>query len=523
MLNEVADHLERLPPQSREEVNELIKSISQKYSLRTLPKYSEILQSLPEEKRSIMQKYLRVKPVRTASGIVAIGVMTRPFPCPHGTCTFCPGGVPFGTPQSYIGTEPATMRAIQNEFDPFRQISSRLRQLAISGHSVSKVELVIQGGTFLSLPYDYQEEFVKSCFEALIDRRCSSLDEAHTLAETAPVRNVGLTIETKPDFCKEQHIDLMLRYGGTRVEIGVQALDNEILKLANRGHTLQDTVKAFQVARDAGFKIVAHMMPGLPGSNPERDFSFFERLFEDSAFKPDMLKVYPTLIVHHTALNGLYKLGRYKPYDVETTVNLLADVKRIIPKWVRIMRIQREFGSSDIMAGVKNSNLRELVLEEVRRRGYSCGCIRCREVGLKQLKYGSPLKMENVKLLRQDYEASGGPEVFLSFEDVIEDALIGFLRLRVPSEMAHRPELIGKSSCIIRELHVYGQMIPLGARDSVAWQHRGYGSALMAEAERIAREEFAAEKILVISGVGTREYYRRLGYEREGPYMSKRL
>lgn len=505
---------------TRGKVFSLIKEVAAKYSLSTLPKYSTVLSYLPDEYRDKVKNLLMVKPVRTSSGIVVFGVMTKPFTCPHGTCIYCPGGERFGTPQSYTGYEPAAMRAIQNEFEPKKQISVRLEQLRQSGHDVDKIELIIMGGTFLGMNEDYQHWFVKSCYEAIANKEFLSIEEAKSYCERTPIRIIGLTIETRPDWCKERHVDNMLLYGATRVEIGVQIIDDEIYKLINRGHTVNDVVEAFRIARDSGYKIVAHMMPGLPNSNPKKDLESFKKLFYDNRFKPDMLKIYPTLVVEGTKLYEMYKNGDYEPYDDETMINLVAEVKKMVPRWVRIMRIQREIPAWKIEAGVKKSNLRQLALERLKKEGKECNCIRCREVGLRKLK--EDVEPSNIQLVKEEYEAGEGKEIFLSFEDLDNKILVGFLRLRVPSNKAHRIEINSKPTCIVRELHVYGQMVPVGKIKEDAWQHKGYGARLMNEAEEIARE-YGAKKMVVISGVGVREYYRELGYWLEGPYMVKDL
>lgn len=522
-LNEIASNLLLRESLTSQELLSITKSVSSRYKLKALPKQSEILSKLPNEYLRQLSLNLKVKPVRTASGIAVIGVMARPSPCPHGTCIYCPGGVKMGTPQSYTGREPATMKALQNDYDPYRQVASRITQLRASGHNVEKIELVILGGTFMSEDEGYRDWFVKSCLDGLTGEKSATLDEAKKAAESSSIRNVGLTIETKPDYCKEPHIDCMLSYGATRVEIGVQALDDEIYKLVNRGHTLKDVVDAFRISRDSGFKIVAHMMPGLPGATPEEDLHALKSLFENSDYKPDMLKIYPTLVTEGTGLYRLWKKGKYEPYDLQTVINILAEAKRVFPRWLRVMRIQREIPRDEIKGGVDRGNLRELVLREVLRRGYECRCIRCREVGLKTAKESLAISVEHIRLSREDYDSSDGKEVFLSYEEVLNDVLIGFTRLRIPSEKIHRRELVGARCGLIRELHIYGPTVSLGSRTNDGWQHRGYGSSLLLEAEKIAREEFDAERMVVISAIGTRAYYRKLGYHLEGPYMVKPL
>jgi elongator complex protein 3 len=370
------------------------------------------------------------------------------------------------------------------------------------------------------MPPDYQREFAKSCFEALNGHRAIDLESAKVENQKAQNRCVGFTVETKPDYCKQDHIDLMLELGVTRVEIGVQSLGNEVYRLVNRGHTLEDVKSAFASARESGLKIVAHMMPGLPGSSLEKDIEDFRRLFQDDEFKPDMLKIYPTLVLQNTGLYELHKRGSYRPYSDSDLLHVMVEAKKLVPPWVRIMRVQREIESDNIIAGPKSGNLRQLVLKELRSQGFTCKCIRCREAGL-QGKYPAD---SDVVLQRLDYSASRSREIFLSFESRDGSIILGFLRLRLVNEV-HRHELA--KSAIVRELHVYGQVVGIGLHHdddaTESMQHRGYGSKLLREAERISREEFGLQKIAITSAVGTREYYKRFGYAQDGPYMSKVL
>lgn len=514
--NEIAERISKIDNPDLKSVKRVIKQVSARYALSSLPKNSDILSHVETSSYNRLRKLLMVKPSKTASGVAVVAVMPKPYACPHGKCTFCPGGIEVNTPNSYTGTEPSTQNAIEHAYDPYKQIRSKIERLQTNGHDVSKVEIVVVGGTFLFMPSDYQYDFVRSCYDALNGFKSPNLEESKLHNETASIRNVGFTIETKPDYCKCEHIDLMLDYGATRVEIGVQALRDDVYKITNRGHTLDDVIESFQIARDAGYKIVAHMMPGLPNSDPEKDIEDFKRLFSDPLFKPDMLKIYPTLVVENTALFSMYKKGKYHAYTDEDLINVIVEVKKMIPRWVRIMRVQREIASTDIIAGPKSGNLRQIVLNRLNSQGLKCSCIRCREVGLKK-RYDD----YDIKFCNEEYVASGSNELFLSYEDVNKDVLFGFLRMRYPSDKAHRLEV--RDCCVVRELHVYGQALGLGVRDDVSWQHRGYGSMLMEEAERIAKEKFDAKKMLVISAIGTREYYKKLGYRKEGPYMSKIL
>lgn len=517
-LKEIADLVLLEEDLDRQKVLDIKLKVARKYHLSRIPKNSEIL-SIIKEPPPRVRKLLTIKPARNLSGIAVVAAMSRPMPCPpQAKCIYCPGGVKVGSPQSYTGKEPAARRGAQHGYDAYEQVRARLKQLEAIGHSTSKVELIVMGGTFLSFPKDYQDEFVKGCYDALNGFRARTLEESLKFNEIAERRCVGLTFETRPDFCKEGHVDRMLAYGGTRVEVGIQVLDDEVLYKVRRGHTVQEVVEAFRIAKDAGFKIVAHMMPGLPFSNQKKDHESFIRLFYDKRFKPDMLKIYPTLVVESAPLYRLYKKGEYKALSSEEAAELVAKVKEIVPPWVRIMRVQRDVPSNMIVAGVKAGNLRELARKKLKEEGKRCRCIRCREVGLQDI---DPSRLKDFGLVRRDYSASEGREVFLSWEDD-EERVAGFLRLRVPSENAHRPE-IDKDTVIVRELRVYGKLVDVGKHEPYGWQHKGLGIALMREAERITYEEFGRRKIAVISAIGTRKYYEKLGYRRDGAYMSKKI
>jgi elongator complex protein 3 len=519
----VAEQIQEKEDLSAKAIFKIVKAVASKYHLSTLPKNESIIEHLPSD--SYYRKVLMVRPTKTASGIAVITVMPKPFECPQGRCIYCPGGIEFNTPLSYIGTEPSTRSAQKFGYDPYRQIHSMLCQLRARGHDTGKVELVIVGGTFPFMPVEYQKDFAKSCFDALNEMKPSAnLQEAIISNETAKNRCVGFTVETKPDYCKQQQVNLMLELGVTRVEIGVQSLRDEVYKAVNRGHDLEDVIESFQIARDAGYKIVAHMMPGLPNSSPEKDIEDFETLFENSKFKPDMLKIYPTLVVKHTGLYKLYLQEKYRPYSDNDLMDVLFAVKKIVPPWVRIMRVQREIEPKDIVAGPKSGNIRQMVLKKLHKMGLRCRCIRCREAGL-QRRY---LSDQEITMNRIDYSASNGLEVFLSFESVDKLTVLGFLRLRKVMGYCRKElkEYDDDTCCaaIVRELHVYGQMLNVGKTgDKESSQHKGYGLQLMQEAERITKEEFGIQKLSVISAVGTREYYKKLGYTKNGPYVCKIL
>ena len=488
-----------------------------------IPSNSRILAAV-HRKRNELLSVLRLKPIRSLSGVTILTVMAKPYSCPHGKCIYCPGGPNYGTPSAYTGREPAAMRAIQHDYNPYAQVKSRIEQLLAIGHDVDKIELIIFGGTLTAYPQDYLEWFVTQCLNAISESNAKTIEEAQLAAENAPIRISDIALETRPDYCKEPHVDFMLRLGATRVELGVQTVYDDIYKLVNRGHTVEDVAEATRIVRDAGFAVVFHCMPNLPGSDYERDLEAFKIIFEDERFKPDALKIYPTLVMENTKLHELWRSGEYRPYPFEQVMQLIAEVKKMAPPWVRIQRIQRDIPSNLIVDGIKRGDLRALVQERLRQEGARCRCIRCREVGHVYYKFGVEPILDDVELVVERYRASGGEELFLSFEDTKRDILIGLLRLREPSPVAHRPELKTARSMIVRELHVYGPLVKVGA-DAGAneWQHRGWGERLMHEAERISREDFDAKKVAVLSGIGTRNYYRRFGYEREGPYMVKGL
>jgi elongator complex protein 3 len=516
----IALQLEKNNNMSLKEINKIISLTCSVYKLSVIPKNEHIISYLP--KNSNYRNILLVKPVKTASGVAVIAVMPKPYACPHGRCIYCPGGIEYNTPMSYVGTEPSTKIAQSYEYDAYKQVKSKLSQLHQRGHNITKIELVIVGGTFPFMPELYQREFAKRCFDALNDDISSNLEESIIKNEYAKIRCVGFTVETKPDYCKEKHVDLMLELGITRIEIGVQTLQENIYKLINRGHNLKDVKSSFQISRDCGYKIVAHMMPGLPGSTIESDIDGFRMLFEDQAFKPDMLKIYPTLVLENTGIYKMYRDGKYNSYTEEDLVNILVEIKKIIPPWVRIMRIQREIEPSDIVAGSKKGNIRQIAIKKLKELGIKCKCIRCREAGLQKLQN---YDRQEIVLNRIDYVAAGAKEVFLSMESKDKSLLFGFLRLR-NILFSHRRELYNnhKNSAIIRELHVYGQVVNVGQKNNYySFQHSGIGLHLMEEAEKISKEEFHVDKLSVISAIGTRAYYKKLGYKQNGPYVTKKL
>ncbi|MEM4347394.1 MAG: tRNA uridine(34) 5-carboxymethylaminomethyl modification radical SAM/GNAT enzyme Elp3 [Candidatus Altiarchaeota archaeon] len=530
---------------TKEQVDLEKKKLSEKFHLPVFIKNSDILKNAKNEnEREKILKILQKKPSRTISGVAIVAVMTKPSKCPHGKCAYCPGGPEIGAPQSYTGKEPATLRALSYSFDPYLQVTFRLHQLKEIGHPIDKVELIVMGGTLTAQPLSYQKYFVSECLRAMNDfpennkkiKKFGSekfienfkkekkvkipLEKIQKENENSYVRCVGMTFEPRPDYAKKEQINQMLKFGVTRVEIGVQLPFDSVYKKVNRGHTLNDVVEATQQLKDSGLKVCYHMMPGLIGKNFEKDLEAFNLIFSDQRFKPDMVKIYPCLILKGTEYYEMWKSKKFKPLETHDAVEEILEIKKIMPPWVRTMRIQRDIPSQLIEAGVKASNLGQIVYREMEKRKIKCSCIRCREVGY-AIKRGIFPKEEDIEIVRRDYEASNGNEIFLSFEDVKQDILIGFLRLRIPWK-PFRSE-IKKNTALVRELHIYGPMLEIGEKPKEEWQHRGYGRELLEEAEKISSEEFDMKKILVTSGIGARNYYRKFFYRRCGVYMGKKL
>jgi elongator complex protein 3 len=452
------------------------------------------------------------KITRTISGVTPVAVMGKPTGCP-GECIYCP--IFPDAPKSYTPESPAVLRAKLCNYEPKRQVEERLRVILNMGHPADKVELIVMGGTFLAYPEEYQYQFIKDCYDGLNGIDSPNLEAAKQKNETAQHRCVGLCIETRPDWCRQEEVRRMLDFGTTRVELGVQTLDDDIFKLVKRGHNVTEVIRATKLLKDYGFKVYYHWMPGLPGSNPMHDLELSQRLFDDDNFRPDGLKLYPTLVIAGTELEKWYEDGRYQPYQMDELVDLLIDIKTNVPGYVRIPRVMRDMPGKFIVAGCKDSALRSALKKRMEQIGIGCKCIRCREYGHRLrdgLKVGEPL------LKRLDYDASGGREVFLTFEDEGQ-TIFGLLRMRVGSVAVGNGDL-----AMVRELHVFGSEVPLGEKYDGATQHRGLGLELLKEAERIAWDEFKASSIAIISGVGAREYFRSAcGYELDGAYMVKRL
>ncbi|MEM2874004.1 MAG: tRNA uridine(34) 5-carboxymethylaminomethyl modification radical SAM/GNAT enzyme Elp3 [Candidatus Nanoarchaeia archaeon] len=505
-IKELVLSLLKLKNPTRKKV-ELIKlRWSAKYHSK-IPLNSSLLEFVPNKYREKLRAILKTKPTRTLSGVSTIAIMTAPMGCP-GNCIYCPTSKI--APKSYTGFEPSARRAARNNWDPYRIVKNRLEQLQAVGHSTAKNEVIIQGGTFTALPWKYQYNFIKRAFDAFNGVNSRSLKKAHKLNEVSQNRVVSLIIETRPDFCNKKEIKRLLRLGATRVELGLQSVYDNILQKIKRGHDLAEAKRAIRELKDAGFKVDLHIMLGLPGSTKKKDIEMFRILFEDEDLRPDGLKIYPTAVLPGTELFKLWQSGEYKPISEKYIIDVLTEVKaKYIPPYTRIKRIMRDIPGNLISAGYKRLNLREFVQKKLYKKGLVCRCIRCREIGQKYKTTGKLPKLMQLKTL--EYDASKGKEFFISFEDSEQDILLGFARLRII-----------KNAAFLRELHVYGESVPLGKTIGNAIQHKGLGKKLLMEAERIAKEH-GKKKLSVLSGVGVRPYYEKLGYKREGYYMVKRL
>lgn len=476
-------------------------------------KYNQMLVTKEIKRFPRIEELLVTKRMRSISGVSVITVLTKPWPCP-GKCIYCP--TEKGVPQSYLSNEPAVMRAILNEYDAASQVKTRLESLTLQGHPTDKVEIIVIGGTFSAHPRKYQETFIKGVFDALNGRKSKDLSEAQKLNEKAKHRCVGLTLETRPDTITEEEVMHFRKLGATRIELGVQTIYDEILSKNDRGHGSVATIGATKLLKDAGFKICYHLMPNLYGSTYAKDIKMFAEIFGDPHYKPDYIKIYPTVVTEGTKLYELWKKGEYKNYSDKKLEDLICAVKKEVPYWVRIMRTIRDIPAESIISGSKVSNMRQIVLERLKSEKTPCKCIRCREVGLLDNHKGDP-KSQVSNLFTEEYVASDGREFFLSYESKDRKILYSLLRLRL-THAQYISEI--KNCALIREVHTYGQEVGVGKLGKT--QHVGYGKRLIAEAEKIAKKE-GYNKIAVIAGIGVRDYYRKLGYKLAGTYMIKNL
>jgi len=473
--------------------------------------YRNQVESGTRPKNQALLKKIRLKPMRTLSGVTTVTVLTKPFPCP-GNCIFCPDYEEM--PVSYLPDEPGAMRALFHKYDPYTQVESRIEALYEIGHPTDKIELLILGGSWTAYDDEYQTWFIKRCFEAMNGVESETLEEAQKINENARHKNVGLVLETRPDLITPAELARMRKFGVTKVQLGIQSLDNKILAQNNRGHTVEQARAGVALLRAGGFKIVLHWMPNLLGATLESDREDFSRLWED--LLPDEIKIYPTQLLEKTGLYEVWKKGNYRPYTTTELIDLIADIKTTIPRYCRVNRVIRDIPSTNVVAGNKRTSLRQDIQEKLAQRGESCSCIRCREVR------GEDIEISTLTLNDLVYTSNGFEEHFLSY-DTEGDHLAGFLRLSLPGPEAADPEIDDLlEAALIREVHVYGESVPIGQERTGAAQHGGLGTALLVEGERIAVEK-GFKKSAVISAVGTRHYYLDRGYKRGDLYLIKDL
>ncbi len=524
--------------QSRNDLMLVKREIAKKYSIKILQN-SDILKEYQNNVKkglikssSKLEEILRKRAVRTMSGIAPVAVLTKFYPCP-GKCVYCPREL--DVPQSYLSNEPAVMRAIRCGYDPYKQVQLRLRALEANGHNPTKIELIVIGGTWSVLPRRYKYWYVKECFRAADDYQKEITNNKSQITNKFKIQNskfkiseiknelykqqkrnekakykiIGLTLETRPDYIDNKELLEMRGLGCTRVELGVQAVNDKILRLNKRGHGVDKITEATALLKNYGFKVTYHIMPGLPGSTAAKDLNMFKQLFSDERFQPDQIKFYPTVVTKGSLLYRWWKAGKYKPYTDKVLQNLIIKCKKVVPKYVRIIRLIRDIPGESIVAGNVITNLRQIMKD----KGAKCNCIRCREA--------KQFPIVDCRMSIETYKASGGEEYFISYESKDEKILYGFCRLRISSRNMERiKHNILSNAALVRELHVYGELVPVGSEKKI--QHAGLGKKLMQEAEKIAREN-GSEKIAVISGVGVRNYYRKLGYRLKNTYMVKYL
>ncbi len=566
------NYILKLNPQTQNELAQAKRKLASFFNIPAptnsalIKEYRDYIKKSKEEPNHKFLALLKRRQVRTGSGVAPVAILTKPYPCP-GKCFYCPNEK--GMPKSYLSNEPAVMRAILNKFDPYKQIHTRLSALEANGHPTDKIEIIIMGGTWSYLPLNYQLNYIIKCFEACNEFAYSPLSQRGVRGdfsmrqsfntcqlplipsgkiqkwqilqrlqkqnETAKHRIVGLTLETRPDYITEKEIQMMREYGCTRVELGAQAIDDKILALNRRGHGVKEIINATRLLREAGFKICYHMMVNLPSSTPRKDLKMFKELFSNPDYQPDMIKIYPCVITKNAPLYKWYKQKKYIPYTETQLTNLLIKIKQIVPPYVRIIRVIRDIPTTSIIAGNKVSNLREKIQRIMEQKKTKCQCIRCREI--------KTSKIKNSSLIIRKYSAANGKEYFLSYEDKKQNKIIAFLRLRLPcysplfqrggrgdfskhiisSTPLNSPQnTVPATSAIIREAHTYGPALQIGEKNKKASQHTGLGKKLILEAEKIAKKN-GYKKMAVISGVGVRNYYRKLGYKLKDTYMVKNI
>lgn len=560
-INDLIKELKNTNLDDKLSIAKLKIKLCKKHNIIKIPTDIEILINSTKEQTKFLKAKLQTKHSRSLSGVIPVAIMTSPHPCPHGKCSMCPGGIDsiYGdVPQSYTGAEPATMRGIRANYDSYLQVFNRLEQYVVLGHPVEKIDLIIMGGTFPARDLDYQNDFIKFAFKAMNDfsniffiqgelnidkfkeffelpgkigceertksihqkllklksEKNTTLKEEQKRNENSISRCVGLTIETRPDQASLEQANLMLDQGCTRIELGVQSVYDDALKKINRGHDTECSIQAIRRLKDLGFKLNFHIMPGIPTVGRDADIQAFKILFSDSSYQPDMLKIYPLMVMPKTKLYEDFKKGKFKPVSTKEAAEIIAQAFKYIPKYCRVMRVQRDIPSYRVEAGVDKTNLRQYVSKRMQELNIESQDIRARESGRNK---SNP---NNAELNITEYLSSEGKEFFISFEEKETNTLFGFCRLRFPSQSLR--EEITEDSAIIRELHVYGSSLSLGNQDKDSSQHKGFGKKLLQKAEEICKKN-NFKKLLVISGVGVKEYYRKRGYVDDGPYVSKSL
>ena len=551
LVKKFLEELIKSPPKSGKKLEQKKYKFSAKEQIPTIQNRELIAVArkhnyhLPE----ILERILQKRAVRTISGVSPIGILTKPYPCP-GRCVYCP--TEDRMPKSYMSNQPAAARAVRNNFHPYKQVYNRITALKESGHPVSKLEIIVMGGTWSFLPHNYQSWYLKKCYDAAnchemtpekishYKTQVTDLKKAQTYNQTAKNRIIGLTLETRPDFISERELVRMRSYGCTRIEIGVQTLDDDIQRLTKRGHSRSHVVRATKLMKDFGFKICYHLMPGLPGTTIKKDIKWMKEVFTNPDFCPDFIKIYPCVVLETAELKQWWEEGKYEPYRDAELIKLLIQFQTFVPEWTRIMRLMRDIPVNNILDGAKFSNLRQILQDQPKKlkeivgedfynkhdldkNHYLFRDIRAREIGFADLQKKLNLLKKDPILVRREYLSSEGTEVFLSFEDFEKEHIFALLRLRKPSGQSFKNfgSVLHKAG-LIREVHSYGSEVSIGDHEGLG-QHRGLGRRLIEEAERITREEWKFGRTTIISGIGTREYYQKWGYKLRSTYMTKVL
>ena len=550
-LEQIILHIINEKPESKAQFDDARRKICSKLKINQPPNrallsaYQSLLKNKSIERDELIEKFIRKANIRSLSGIAVITSLVKSYPCP-GKCVYCP--LEARMPKSYLASEPAAARSLSLDFDPYELMLQRIHMLEGNGHPCDKIEYIIKGGTWNAYTLKYQYWYILESFRACnnlsretptpktseedwtnipLENLQKAVEEEQVFNETADYRIIGLTLETRPDAISPKTIYHMRQQGCTRIELGLQAPDNKILEYIKRGHTVEQFYDAIKLLRDAGFKVDLHFMPDLPSSTPEHDVEMYKSIFENPKLRPDMVKIYPCTVIKSAELASWLESGKHTPYNEKELFDALLQMKLLTPRYCRISRLIRDIPSDEVSAGNKITNLREMLSAKTKEQGKLCVCLRCREISRQE----KNIPKDTVpQLFVDEYETDGGTEYFITFEDPNRISVFGFLRLRIPEhnndskEKARLFELIPeiKNAAFIRELHTYGQLVGIGEKSESAAQHKGLGKRLVSEAEKISIN-LGYRKLAVISGVGVKEYYRKLGYEKDGTYMVKNL